>query len=203
MEKKCFVPRCTIGYKSCQEKYSLFFTREDDERLKLRRHDIPRKVRPLQATDSVCERHFESHLVTKTWTAHFNGNVLMSMPRRSSLACDAVSTVFPDCPPYLSKRSTTQKRPAGRQLLALAKRECAPSSVSYNDDDPLNCHMSCDEMPAAQAGIDIESPKAQSGPGEACCSPFESLCGEIPQSFLPSDSWDRHKLELDGVKSVV
>ncbi|KAH8025999.1 hypothetical protein HPB51_015348 [Rhipicephalus microplus] len=99
--KKCFVPRCTTGYKSCQEKYSLFSAAIDDERLKLWRHAIPRKDRPLQRTDSVCERHFESHLVTKTWTAHYNGNVLMSVPRRASLACDAVPTVFPDCPPYL------------------------------------------------------------------------------------------------------
>ncbi|KAH8036566.1 hypothetical protein HPB51_001600 [Rhipicephalus microplus] len=94
---------------------------------------------------TVCERHLESHLVTKTWTAHYNGNVLMSVPRRASLACDAVPTVFPDCPPYLSKRSTTVKRPAERQLLAPAKRKGAPSSVSNNDDDPPNCHMSCDQ----------------------------------------------------------
>ncbi|KAH8026247.1 hypothetical protein HPB51_017383 [Rhipicephalus microplus] len=127
----------------------------------------------------------------------------MSVPRRASLACDALPTVFPDWLPYLSKRSTTRKRPAERQLLAPAKPKGAPSSVSNNDDDPPNCHMSCDEMPAVQAGMDIRSPKAQSGPEDARCLPFESLCGEIPQSFLPSDSWGRHKLELDGVKSVV
>ncbi|KAH8025248.1 hypothetical protein HPB51_005599 [Rhipicephalus microplus] len=183
MGKKCFVPRCTTDYKSCQEKYSLFSAPKDDERLKLWRHAILRKDRPLQPTDSACERHFEFHLVTKTWTAHYNGNVLMSVPRRASLACDAVPTVFPHCPPYLSKRSTTRKRPTERQLLAPAKRKGTPSSVSNNDDDPPNCHMSCDEMPAVQAGIDIESPKAQSGPEEAHCSPFESLCGKIPHHF--------------------
>ncbi|KAH7964446.1 hypothetical protein HPB51_027318 [Rhipicephalus microplus] len=63
--------------------------------------------------------------------------------------------------------------------------------------------MSCDEMLAVQAGIDIESSKVPSGPEETCYSPFESLCGEIPQSFLPSNSRGRHKRELDGVKTVV
>lgn len=160
---------------------------------------------------SVCERHFEPHLVTKTWTAQYNDNVLMIVPRRASLAQDAVPTIFPDCPPYLSKRSMTRKRPAERQLLAPAKRKGAPSSVS--NDDPVNRDPSCDETSAVQTGIDMESPKTQLGPEEmlengatatkAPCSPFGSLCGEIPQSFLPSDSWGHHKLELDGVKSAV
>ncbi|XP_077485481.1 uncharacterized protein LOC144095697 [Amblyomma americanum] len=55
---------------------------KDEDRLKAWRHAIPRKDRLLQPTDHVCEKHFEPSFVTKTWEAHFNGQVLASAPLR-------------------------------------------------------------------------------------------------------------------------
>ncbi|KAH9378423.1 hypothetical protein HPB48_018101 [Haemaphysalis longicornis] len=91
-----------------------------------------RKDRPLQATDSVCEKHFEPHLVTKTWTAQYNGNVPMSVPRRASLACDAVPTIFPDCPPYLSKRSTWNLRKRSQDQRKLVVRRSKACVAKYH-----------------------------------------------------------------------
>ncbi|KAG0436875.1 hypothetical protein HPB47_017715 [Ixodes persulcatus] len=53
MGKKCFVPRCTTGYKTCREKFSLFRAPKDEAQLNLWRHAIPRKDRRLEATDHV------------------------------------------------------------------------------------------------------------------------------------------------------
>lgn len=111
MGRKCFVPRCNTGYKSRQQKFSLFLAPKDEACLKLWRHAIPRKDRILQASDYVCERHFEPCFVSKTWTAEYNGNVLVSTSRRACLADDAVQPTFPDCPAHLSKLTKHRKRP--------------------------------------------------------------------------------------------
>lgn len=115
MGKKCFAPRCNTGYKSCTEKLSLFSAPKEEERLRVWRNAIPRKDRILQSTDHLCERHFEPHLVSKTWEAVYNGNVLCRAPRKASLSKDAVPTLFPDCPSYLSKEKKQRKRPAERR----------------------------------------------------------------------------------------
>ncbi|KAH7960959.1 hypothetical protein HPB49_025317 [Dermacentor silvarum] len=78
MGRKCFVPRCNTGYKSCQQKFSLFSAPKDKACPKLWRHAIPRKDRILEPSDHICERNFEPRFVWKTWTSEYNGNVLAS-----------------------------------------------------------------------------------------------------------------------------
>ncbi|KAH7984801.1 hypothetical protein HPB49_026494 [Dermacentor silvarum] len=51
MGRKCFVPHCNTGYKSCQQKFSLFSAPKDEARQKLWRHAILRKDRILQPSD--------------------------------------------------------------------------------------------------------------------------------------------------------
>ncbi|KAH8025230.1 hypothetical protein HPB51_005426 [Rhipicephalus microplus] len=114
MGKKCFAPRCNARYKSCTEKLSLFSAPRDEERLRVWRNAIPRKDQILQSTDHLCERHFEPHLVSKTWEKVYNGNVLCRAPRKASLSKDAVPSIFPDCSSYLSKEKKQRKRPAER-----------------------------------------------------------------------------------------
>lgn len=130
MGRKCFAPRCKTGYKSCSQKLSLFCAPKDEERLKVWRNAIPRKDRVLQPSDYLCERHFETHFVSKTWEAVYNGNVLISTPRKASLSKDAVPTKFPDCPTYLSKETKRRKRPAERHNRgAPAKKPCTENKV--------------------------------------------------------------------------
>ncbi|CAN8008893.1 unnamed protein product [Ixodes pacificus] len=97
MGKKCFVPRCKSGYDSCNEKVSLFSVPKTEDRLEVWRRAIGRKDRVLQATDCVCEKHFEAKFVSKFWEAVYKGHVLMSSPRKPCLASDAVPTKFPGC----------------------------------------------------------------------------------------------------------
>ncbi|KAH8028573.1 hypothetical protein HPB51_017699 [Rhipicephalus microplus] len=122
MGRSCFVPRCRAGCKSCHEKFSLFSALKDEQRLNLWQRAIPRKDRLLRATDYACERHFEPELGSKSWTAEYKRNVLVSTPRRASLASNAVPTRFPDCPPYLSKTPKSRKRPAERHFAPPEKK---------------------------------------------------------------------------------
>lgn len=181
------------------------------------RHAIPRKDRLLQATDHVCERHFEPHLVSKTWTAEYKGHVLMSVPRRAELAKDAVPTKFPDCPAYLSKSTKSRKRPADRQPLQPvppAKKKNVAFAMNEVREQP-NALPSSDHggggsspLLAAQTdeSADFAGEREQYGSAlsaKAVSSPFETLFNGPLDSCLPSKTWGFHRIEVGQAKSVV
>lgn len=66
MGRKCCVPNCNSGYKSCAEK---------DLANKWRRA-IPRKDKILTHSDSVCEKHFDPEEIQRTWS---NGKKIVSI----------------------------------------------------------------------------------------------------------------------------
>lgn len=179
------------------------------------RHAIPRKDRVLQPTDHVCERHFELHLVSKTWTAEYKGHVLMSVPRRAELSKDAVPTKFPDCPVYLSKTTKSRKRPAERQPLQpvppAKKKNAAPvmkELCEQPNDLPSPEHGGCGSSPLFAAQPD-ESPNfagecEKSAPDlstKAVSAPFETLFDGPLEPCLPSKTWGFTGLNLANQKA--
>ncbi|XP_049274415.1 uncharacterized protein LOC119401942 [Rhipicephalus sanguineus] len=213
MVRRCFVPFCNSGYRSCKEKFSMFAAPKDDELLEKWRRAIPaipKRRRALQTNDYVCEKHFEPELVCKEWTAHYKGHVLVNVPRkRVILSRDAVPTRFPDCTANLPKTPRRSTKPLVRASLVLSKKSKssirAPCEGSASD-----CQCSC-ESPTAVSGNPVGT--AVFGPGEEqdCTgtsvkkesSVFSSLLYDIPISFLPAMSWGVHRLELGDEKSVV
>ncbi|CAN8006787.1 unnamed protein product, partial [Ixodes pacificus] len=213
MGRKCFVPRCNTGYKSCQLKFSLFSAPKDDARLKLWRHAIPRKDRSLQASDHVCERHFEHRFVSKTWTAEYNGNVLMSVPRRASLASDAVPSIFPDCPAHLSKVTKRRKRPAVRQPADVPKQkrvhrtdraESAEEAddLKDSDRDRGGCSSNVNSDPAPLKVDASEAPEIIPSAERSRQQVFSDLFELSAPAVLPSISWGYHRRDMDGVQNV-
>lgn len=137
MGKKCFVPRCKSGYDSCKEKVSLFSVPKTEDRLEVWRRAIGRKDRVLQATDCVCEKHFEAKFVSKYWEAVYKGHVLMTSPRKPCLASDAVPTKFPGCSNHnvssnSSKNVKIRIRPADRRRPPATKRCRVTKGYSKN-----------------------------------------------------------------------
>ncbi|KAH6947068.1 hypothetical protein HPB50_016987 [Hyalomma asiaticum] len=202
MGKKCFAPRCTTGYKSCTQKFSLFSAPKEEERLRVWRNAIPRKDRILQSTDHLCERHFEPHLVSKTWEAVYKGNVLVRAPRKASLSKEAVPTLFPDCPSYLSKERKQRKRPAERHgkiaPLKKQRKQCAEGS------DPVLEMDVGDELQneGDATASDMLSNESSSVP-MAAVSTFDELFESPARVVLPSTTWSFHKLQVDEVRNVV
>ena len=64
---KCFAPNCRSGYKSNNEKCSLFRAPKDPELLKKWQHNIPRADRQLSVRDVLCEKHFTSDCILREW----------------------------------------------------------------------------------------------------------------------------------------
>lgn len=212
MVRRCFVPFCNTGYRSCKEKFSMFAAPKDDKLLEKWRRAIPKRHRALRTTDYVCEKHFEPELVCKEWTAHYKGHVLVNVPRKKvALSRDAVPTRFPDCTPNFPKTRRRWTKPLVRASLVLSKK-IASSVRGPCEGSASDRQSSCESStavsgnPAGTAGV--------FGPGEEqgrCtgtsvkkeCSVFSSLLYDIPISFLPAMSWGVHRLELGDEKSVV
>ncbi|KAH6919596.1 hypothetical protein HPB50_029417 [Hyalomma asiaticum] len=192
---KCFVPFCNTGYKSCKEKYSLFKPPNDEARLEAWRRAIPRKDRVLQRTDRVCEKHFASRFILKTWSAGIDGHVLMSGTRRAGLSKDAVPSIFEGAPSYLSRKIKSPRKQVKRLALPVA----ASVSTCNNDNSNLPTTASHIEVSPAdnmETSSEDSCCVAKTGESNSCDSVFERL-------FLPQPSRAVHLINLAGVGDVV
>lgn len=75
MGRKCCVPNCNSGYKSCAEKVAFFSVPKDVDLANKWRRAIPRKDKILTHSDSVCEKHFDPEEIQRTWS---NGKKIVS-----------------------------------------------------------------------------------------------------------------------------
>ncbi|KAH9384120.1 hypothetical protein HPB48_026106 [Haemaphysalis longicornis] len=111
-ETHCFAPGCKTGYPGFRKvdgrTLSLFRAPQDDERRKQWERNLHRKDKPL-CDSAVCERHFESHYIQRYYVHIINGQEVRFPRGTVGLAADAVPTLLPDLPAYLSKVS--KKRP--------------------------------------------------------------------------------------------
>ncbi|KAH8018263.1 hypothetical protein HPB51_000874 [Rhipicephalus microplus] len=194
--EKCFAPRCKTGYKSCTEKLSLFSAPREEERLRVWRNAILRKDRILQSTDHLCERHFEPHLVSKTWEAVYNGTVLCRAPRKASLSKDAVPTIFLDCPSYLSKEKKQRKRPAERRDIN------GPIKKHRKQSQELGDSLLLDPPESGATASDVILHDCTSAL-LAAVSTFDELFGSPASVEFPSTTWGFHRLQVDELRNVV
>lgn len=127
MGRKCFVPNYNSGYKTSNEKVTLFNAPSDPERLVQWALAIPRKDRRPMSKDTACAKHFPEDMVLRTkYYAKPGGEVVPDVPKRTVLLQNAVPSIFPSCPSYLStiskKRKSTMKRKS--PALSAQKKNC-------------------------------------------------------------------------------
>ncbi|CAN8007265.1 unnamed protein product, partial [Ixodes pacificus] len=99
----CFVPNCSSGYRSCKEARSLFRVPLEADRREEWSRNIKRGDRALHECSVVCERHFEPRFIQRSFQMTINGKVVEIPRDRPLLTKDAIPTIFPDAPKYLSK----------------------------------------------------------------------------------------------------
>ncbi|KAH6923736.1 hypothetical protein HPB50_005803 [Hyalomma asiaticum] len=85
MGRRCFVPNCNSGYKSCAEKVRTFKAPAGPERLQEWARAIGWVDRDLTTCDYVCEKHFPSEMVSRRkYYAELGGAVILDQPKTSS-----------------------------------------------------------------------------------------------------------------------
>ncbi|KAH6932804.1 hypothetical protein HPB50_009642 [Hyalomma asiaticum] len=122
MGKKCFVRNCNSGYLTCAERVSLFKAPHELERLEKWRRVIPRADRVLQPTDHVCAKHFQDEVISTAYHTEYKGNVLLHAPKKPVLSPEAVPSIFPNCPKYLTVPQKSREPPRKRQALVPTSR---------------------------------------------------------------------------------
>lgn len=169
MGKKCFVPNCNSGYRTCKERVPLFKAPSEHARLEMWRHAIPRSDRALQPSDHVCAKHFPEDMVSSKYYAESNGMVLLDEPKRPMLSVNAVPCIFPGCPKYLTREQKSGKPPRRRQPAAsdrpVARKVTLPAKTVNVENDEQ----------AAEARP-LKKPRVDSL--DSASAPCQALCGE-------------------------
>jgi THAP domain len=103
MPTTCWAPGCSTGYSSQKDvtRHHFFKAPKDVARLELWRKAIPR-VGLLLPTHNICELHFEERCILKTYTCIINGQKVETPRGKWELTKDAIPTLFPSLPKYLS-----------------------------------------------------------------------------------------------------
>lgn len=151
-DSTCFVPGCNSGYRSCKTKFSLFRAPKEPERLQQWARNIKRGDKTLDDACVVCERHFEPSFIERTFKIVIQGKV-EEIPRDVPLLVkEAVPTIFPDAPKYLSK-PLPQKRKERNLCEQASRPRPPPAKRQRRDADAVACeHV---ELGERQAGSSV------------------------------------------------
>lgn len=151
----CWAPGCRSGYrneiKSSTTKRHFFKAPSDCEQLELWRRLIPRDGQ-LLSSHVLCDLHFEEHYIVKKYCCVVNGERLEMDRGKWDLTPNAVPTIFPNCPKYLSAKSRKPRRLLIRSSLPSTVSETAETNVPDSAADEEAIVMEVESTVVASGG---------------------------------------------------
>ncbi|CAI6362420.1 unnamed protein product [Macrosiphum euphorbiae] len=127
MSRNCFVPGCREGYKSKIKlnkwqgiiNKTMFKAPKDVLLLEKWAKAIPRADRELRpGIDSVCEKHFDETYLNRYFETKLpDGSINQIKRDRIVLKNNAVPSIFPDLPKYLTRKRPIEKMIAEKKIL--------------------------------------------------------------------------------------
>jgi hypothetical protein len=156
MVRKCSIIGCRGNYLKCQgsdddNKVSIFRFPKDKERLQLWLRKIPQdNLTADKITDymGVCERHFDPRLIIKEYSTTGPDGVSKSWPRDAPLLDpDAVPSIFPNTPSYLSSVPPPKRKAPDERRTEASARDSAVFEQWLDQDsisslDVFLCNLS-------------------------------------------------------------
>ncbi|KAH6931219.1 hypothetical protein HPB50_022953 [Hyalomma asiaticum] len=163
----CFAPGCSTGYVSARKagvKRSVFTVPNDEDRLKAWQRSVPRGDKLLDRSAVLCELHFEQRFIVRDYTHIVNGEVVKIPRGRPCLTDDAIPSIFPNTPSYLSKK-LPQKRSSrtsrGEVLGKKRKVNDENELPSMEHDSSLDVTTNGERVPGASCTVEkLEHMKA-------------------------------------------
>ncbi|KAH8009176.1 hypothetical protein HPB51_012674 [Rhipicephalus microplus] len=147
----------------------------DPVRLQEWARNIKRGDKVLDETCVVCSRHFDDRYIQRTFKHVINGEDIEFDRERPSLTPDAVPTIFPDGPAYLTK-------PVPRKRKERNIADCtAPPAKRKAPNEPTTS-QACDDAAAGEETAQAPHPFHSITPPSAFCSKIclpsnpEALC---------------------------
>ncbi|XP_040073275.1 uncharacterized protein LOC120845796 [Ixodes scapularis] len=171
----CFAPGCTSGYVSSRQsdrRVSLFAAPKDPERFEAWQRAIPRADKTLDARSVLCDLHFDEQFIVRVFTHVINGQTVTIPRDRPVLTSDAIPTIFPNVPSYLSKKPP-QKRKSKTSSCGLPSKTLRPEAST--------------SLPVEVCGTDAEVNHSRAAP------PVDlPLISDLWNCELPSPYWAKH-----------
>ncbi|KAH7957404.1 hypothetical protein HPB52_018565 [Rhipicephalus sanguineus] len=87
-----------------------------DERSKAWERLIPRADKSLEKNCVVCEAHLDERFIVRTYKHVINGETVQIRRDRPCLTPDAIRTVFPNVPSYLTKKLQPKRKTAASNV---------------------------------------------------------------------------------------
>ncbi|KAH8022003.1 hypothetical protein HPB51_020613 [Rhipicephalus microplus] len=137
--RHCYAPGCRTGYAGVKadRKLSLFSVPKDERRRKIWERNLHRSDKALEENCAVCELQFEDRYILRDYVHIIDGKevrIARGVPARTP---DAVPTILPNAPKYLSTKLPPKRTPRKREAPTVpgpqnSKKACTSTPV---DDD--------------------------------------------------------------------
>ena len=116
MPRRCCVPGCKSNYYGKDQTVSTFSFPKDEERKHLWTKAIHRKDFVFSCSSVVCIRHFSTeHVIDEDVVTRSDGTILREKRVRPKLTHEAVPTIFPGQPSYLSNPPSAKREGVERR----------------------------------------------------------------------------------------
>jgi len=180
MPKKCFVPKCNSGYKTCKDKVSLFRVPNNEALLQQWQNAIAREDRVISRKDHVCEKHFQENDIIRYWI-YKDIKDKLKIPR---LKKTAVPSIFPEKCPSSTSDSTETLKPT--------KTRKKKKPVDEPDNEPDTTYILYESTETSET-LKFEKTSDL----------FNKLWYSEVVVTVPSPSWAIHKVENCTSKAII
>lgn len=180
-QRHCYAPGCRTGYAGVKTatKLSLFSVPKDEERRKVWEKNLHRMDKPLDENCSVCELHFEERYILRDYVHIVDGREVRIPRGIPMLRSDAVPTILPNVPKYLTTKVPSRREPTKRE--ASAESEVASKKKKGDQDNQDPCTSA--DLPEL---IEDMSPNLD--------------CENVHNLITPSEYWSKHRFpSFEGV----
>lgn len=142
MPLHCCVTGCRGNYRASKEhptveRVSVFKFPDDTALREKWLRLIPRENIPLNDKTVVCEKHFSEQFIIRIDTVRRDDGTILSVPRgHPKLTADAVPTLFPNTPSYLSSEPPKKRKAPDERRADMSFRD-EQSFQSWMENDSI------------------------------------------------------------------
>ncbi|XP_049511173.1 uncharacterized protein LOC125939711 [Dermacentor silvarum] len=196
-QNHCYAPGCQTGYVYVKDgpKVSFFGVPKDKSRRNEWEKNLHRADKPLDDTSALCELYFEPRFVLRDYVHIIQGKEVRIARGKPILRDDAVPTILPNLPTYLTKKLTQERTARKRKRSEKTDGQSKPAFFPSDNAVAVPFPRTADAIGTQENSVNHQY---LSGAGCEECpqAPRPSPCDNVNQFYLnlemPSVYWSKH-----------
>jgi len=188
----CWAPGCKSGYRTASDdaKVKRHFFHVPPHNVELWSRRIPRDG-VLSVRNYICDIHFESRFILKTYKHVINGEVIETERGRWELMKDAEPTIFPNLPLYLSRNTSKPRQPKVRiatdEKVKTSSNELPCTSGEFFDIDMNSAHLNLPSHHVTPSGTSM-------------CSNCKKCASHVTERYVTNRKIRRQNMRMKELK---